>query len=79
MFFFYKASILTVPLSKMNPRESAAFIASVSKDVEINPDGIRKIASEVLFLFTFVLYRQRDGCSTIVVVQKDHGLNIFSL
>ncbi|XP_046639735.1 queuosine salvage protein-like isoform X2 [Daphnia pulicaria] len=41
------ASILTVPLSKMNPRESAAFIASVSKDVEINPDGIRKIASEI--------------------------------
>jgi hypothetical protein len=47
-FFFNKASILTVPLSKMNPRESAAFIASVSKHVEINPDGIRKIASEVL-------------------------------
>ncbi len=52
--FFNKVSILTVSLSKMNPRESAAFIASVSKDVEINPDGIRKIASEVLFLFTFV-------------------------
>lgn len=65
----------------MNPRESAAFIASVSKEVEINPDGIKKIASEVLFLLKFVLYRQRDSCSTKVVVQKekDHGLNIFSL
>jgi hypothetical protein len=32
----------------MNPRESAAFIASVSKDVQINPDGIRTVAAEVV-------------------------------
>nr|CAH0112445.1 unnamed protein product [Daphnia galeata] len=32
---------------KMNPRESAAFIASVSKDVQINPDGIRTVAAEI--------------------------------
>nr|SVE75268.1 EOG090X0A16 [Daphnia dolichocephala] len=32
----------------MNPRESAAFIASASKDVKLNPVGIKKVASEIL-------------------------------
>ncbi|KZS05422.1 UPF0553 protein [Daphnia magna] len=33
---------------KMKPRESAAFIASVSKDVKLNPVGIKRVASEIV-------------------------------
>lgn len=31
----------------MNPRESAAFIASVAQDVKIDPIGIQNVAKEV--------------------------------
>nr|SVE94380.1 EOG090X0A16 [Simocephalus serrulatus] len=33
--------------SKMNPKESAAFITSLAVDVKINPIGIKKVASEI--------------------------------
>ena len=32
----------------MNPRESAAFIASVAQDVKIDPIGIQNVAKEVI-------------------------------
>nr|SVE92530.1 EOG090X0A16 [Megafenestra aurita] len=33
--------------SKMNPKDSAAFISSVAVDVKINSNGIKKVASEI--------------------------------
>lgn len=41
------------PSCEMNPRDSAAFIASVAKDVKIIPAGIQKVAEEVAALQTF--------------------------
>ena len=32
----------------MNPRESAAFIASIAHDVKIDPLGIQNVAKEVI-------------------------------
>jgi hypothetical protein len=40
----------------MNPRESAAFIASVAQDVKIDPIGIQNVANEVnLYITVFNL------------------------
>ena len=35
----------------MNPRESAAFIASISQDVKIDANGIQNVAKEVNYSF----------------------------
>jgi len=51
----------------MNPRESAAFIASVSKDVEINPYGIRKIASEVFIPFHIHFMSTKSDNNSVTV------------
>ena len=54
IFFLVRARVSP---RKMNPKESAAFIASVSKDVKINQDGIKKVAFEVFIsVFTYIYH-----------------------
>lgn len=43
--------------SKMNPKDSAAFISSVAVDVKINSNGIKKVASEVSVLKIILLWK----------------------
>lgn len=35
-------------MEKLNPRESAKFIASIAEDVKINHNGVKSVADQVV-------------------------------